>query len=80
MQILESSNGQNHSDIYRMRDTGRVNGNTKAMRQMCAWCFLGIAKRKVLLQFQRKKEVGDIVKGLPGEINLLGHKKLGFYF
>ena len=47
---------------------------------MCAWCFLGIAKRKVLLQFQRKKEVGDIVKGLPGEINLLGHKKLGFYF
>lgn len=61
-----------------MRDPGRVNGNTKAMRQMCAWYFLGIAKRKVWLQFQREKEVGDIVKGLPGENYLLGHKKFAF--
>lgn len=64
-----------------MRDSGRANGNTKAMRQVWAWCFLGIAKRKVWLQFQKEKAVGEIVNGLPGEINLLGHeKKFGFYF
>lgn len=45
------------------------------MRQVWAWCFLGIAKRKVWLQFQKEKTVGEIVNGLPGEINLLGHEK-----
>lgn len=79
MQVLKSNNGQHHSDIYGVKNPGRENGNIKAMRQVCAWCFLGMAKSKMWLQFQREKEVGNIVKGLPSEISLLGHdKKFGF--
>lgn len=79
---LESSNGLSHSDIYGLRVPGRENRNLKTMRQVCAWYFIGIERRKVWLQFQREKEmVGDMVKVFArwDHISLLGHyKEFGF--